>query len=92
MLIPPSGVYATSVLVNNQNYRSVTNIGINPTVSDNISKKIETHILDFNEDLYDKRLRVSFYKKIREEKKFDSLDNLKEQIQLDVHFREGLDD
>ena len=77
------GVYLTQTKINGQIKYGVTNVGNRPTVSEN-SLVCETHILDFNGSLYGKTLKVEFIEFIRDEKKFDSLDELKEQIKKDA--------
>ena len=79
----PYGVYATKTVVGNKEYASVTNVGINPTVEDN-NLRIETYITGFDSDIYQKDIRVKFYKFLRPEKKFASVDELKEQIAADT--------
>ena len=84
LLPETNGVYVTKIKVNNKIYKSVTNIGYNPTVSDEKNKKfIETHILDFDEDIYDEKIEIFFYEFLRKEQKFESFDHLKEQLKLD---------
>lgn len=78
----PHGVYATKTTVNGKEYISVTNVGINPTVNDN-SLRIETHIIDFSEDIYNLPIKIKFFKFMRCEKKFLSIDALKAQITID---------
>ena len=81
--IPPDGVYATFAFVGGAAYRAVTNIGTNPSVhGDKLT--IETHLIDFNADIYGQQLTIAFRKRLRGEAMFDSLDALKEQIRLDV--------
>jgi len=82
-VIPADGVYATFAFVGGVVYRAVTNIGTNPTVH-GTRLTIETHILDFNADIYGQQLTIAFHKRLRGEAMFDSLDALKEQIRLDV--------
>jgi riboflavin kinase/FMN adenylyltransferase len=82
-VIPADGVYATFAFVGGVVYRAVTNIGTNPTVQ-GTRLTIETHILDFNADIYGQQLTIAFRKRLRGEAMFDSLDALKEQIRLDV--------
>ncbi|HWQ97314.1 MAG TPA: bifunctional riboflavin kinase/FAD synthetase [Clostridia bacterium] len=82
-VIPADGVYATFAFVGGVVYRAVTNIGTNPTVH-GTRLTIETHILDFNADIYGQQLTIAFRKRLRGEAMFDSLDALKEQIRLDV--------
>lgn len=84
-LIPKIGVYITQTQINGQKYYGITSIGTNPTVGGE-TKTIETHVLDFKGDLYDKTLVLEFIKFIRDEEKFDSLDSLKEAIEADENF------
>lgn len=79
---PPQGVYATKVNVYGQTYLGMTNIGYNPTFEGK-RKMIETHILDFDGNLYDKEVKISFYHFIRKEKKFNSLLELEQQLKKD---------
>ena len=84
LLPDTNGVYITKIKVNNNIYKSVTNIGYNPTVSAEKNKKfIETHILDFDEDIYGEKIEIYFYEFLRKEQKFESFDHLKEQLKLD---------
>jgi len=78
-LIPADGVYATRVWIENVPYSSMTNIGVRPTV-DGKSHKIETHIIDFEGDLYGQIIKLEFISPIREEMKFSGLLELKEQL------------
>ncbi len=83
LIIPRSGVYCTQTIIGGKAYRSVTNIGKNPTFRlKRVS--IETHILDFNQDIYDKAIEIYFYKRIRGEKKFNSIEELTVQIRDDI--------
>jgi len=81
-LVPANGVYAVDVEVLGQTFRGMSNIGIRPTVGGN-SRTIETHILDFDEDIYGLPLRIRFLRRIRDERKFPSLAALREQLLLD---------
>ena len=83
VLTPAHGVYATQVQVGTSRYPGVTNIGVRPTVDDSQRVTVETFLLDFQGDLYDKTLRVDFYRHLRSERKFASLEELKEQIHKD---------
>lgn len=83
-VIPPNGVYITKCFVDNIVYNSITNIGYNPTFKGD-RRLIETYIFDFNEDIYNQHIRVEFYKSIRGEIKFESVEALKEQIAVDVN-------
>lgn len=82
-LIETPGVYATYVDYDDKTYKSMTYIGKKPTVNNDDTENIEVHIFDFKEDIYDKEIKVRFVSKIREERKFDSLDALKKQIESD---------
>ena len=80
----PFGVYSVEVNHNNEIYKGITNFGIRPTVSDNNIRSLETHILDFDKDIYGKNIEVSFIKMLRAEKKFNSIDELTKQINKDI--------
>ncbi|MBU0278117.1 bifunctional riboflavin kinase/FAD synthetase [Gemella sp. zg-1178] len=83
-LIPQKyGVYITIVEVRGEFYKGITNIGNNPTVSDNGKVFVETHILYFDKEIYGENFTIYFYKYIRPEQKFNSINELKEQLQLD---------
>lgn len=83
--VPSNGVYATKISVDDKEYVSVTNIGLKPTVSkDNTSLSCETYILDFDKQVYGKQVTLKFYKKLRDEKKFDSIETLRESISQNV--------
>lgn len=82
--IPPDGVYASLAYVNGNMYEAMTNIGDNPTFGEN-KRTIESFILDYHSDLYGYEISVDFVSRIRDEIKFDSIDELKKQIAEDVH-------
>lgn len=82
-LIETSGVYATYVDYEGKEYKSMTYIGKKPTVNNDEVENIEVHLFDFAGDLYDKEIKVRFVKRVRGEQKFESLDALKKQIQID---------
>ena len=82
-LIETSGVYATYVDYEGKEYKSMTYIGKKPTINNDEIENIEVHLFDFDGDLYDKEIKVRFVKRIRGEQKFESLDALKKQIQID---------
>ena len=82
-LIETSGVYATYVDYEGKEYKSMTYIGKKPTINNDEVENIEVHLFDFDGDLYDKEIKVRFVKRIRGEQKFESLDALKKQIQID---------
>lgn len=81
-LVPGRGVYVVEVEVLGKKYRGMTNIGLRPTVGGS-STTIETHILDFDEDIYGLPLRITFLRRLRDEIHFPSLDALKAQLELD---------
>ncbi len=83
-VIPRRGVYVTATLINRQWRRSVTNIGVRPTFGDALEPSVETHLIDWSGDLYGDVLRVRFLHRLRDEKKFDSIEELKSQIERDV--------
>lgn len=82
-LIETSGVYATYVDYEGKEYKSMTYIGKKPTVNNDETENIEVHLFDFDGDIYDKEIKVRFVKRVRGEQKFESLDALKKQIQID---------
>lgn len=83
--MPLSGVYAVKVHgLGTEPKTGVANVGRRPTVNPLAHPLLEVHVLDFNEEVYGKRVRIEFIRKIRAEKKFESLDALKAQIALDV--------
>ncbi len=81
-LIPNDGVYAVKVIINNKHYIGMMNIGYNPTFNARI-KTLEVHILDFNKDIYGEKIRISFYKRIRDERKFNDINQLKATLNID---------
>jgi riboflavin kinase / FMN adenylyltransferase len=82
-LVPPTGVYATTVTIDGVAYPSMTNIGTRPTFETGETMVIETHLLNFDKDLYGARLRLGFVQRLRDEKKFEGIDGLKAQIAAD---------
>ncbi len=83
-LIPAIGVYVCEVIVDGKKFFGVTNIGYSPTMKTTRIKEIETHILDFSEDLYHKNVEISFNKKLRDELLFKDKNELIEAIGNDV--------
>lgn len=83
-LMPPYGVYFAEVSIEGRHFNGITNIGCKPTVSESNSVFAETNILEFNEDVYGKRITVKLLKFERKEKKFESIELLKEQINQDI--------
>lgn len=87
--VPGSGVYLTKTQVAGETFSSVTNIGTAPTVESNQKLKIETHLLDFQKQIYGQKIKIHFIKFLREEKKFSGLPDLKNQIECDLDFARG---
>lgn len=84
LLPETNGVFITKIKVRDKIYKSITNIGYNPTVSNEQNKKfIETHILDFDDDIYGEKIEIYFYEFLRSEQKFESFGHLKEQLKKD---------
>lgn len=83
--LPRRGVYATYCRVDGRVYPSVTNIGCCPTVTEGTETVVETHILDFDGEIYGKTAEIGFLRWLREEKKFSSVEILKEEIQKNCH-------
>ncbi len=83
-ITPQKGVYSTICTFRGCDYLSITNIGNNPTFNNNDALNVETNIFDFDQDIYGEEIQVNFYKKIREEKKFNSVNELIAQISKDV--------
>lgn len=79
MVTPPNGVYVTYCTYNGVRYPSVTNVGVKPTIG-TYHKNVETHIFNFDKELYGKTIRVEFLEKTRDERKFESVEALSKQI------------
>jgi riboflavin kinase/FMN adenylyltransferase len=82
-VLPLDGVYVTLALVDGVWRRSVTNIGKRPTFGGELESKVESHLIDFDQDLYGKTIRVRVMHRLRGEKKFSSVDELRDQIAHD---------
>lgn len=82
MASPSNGVYITYCNYNGVKYPSITNVGVKPTIG-TYKKNVETHIFNFDKELYGKNIKVEFVKKTRPEMKFESVDHLKKQIKSD---------
>ena len=82
-LIPSVGVYAVFVHINGQKYKGMLNIGHRPTINNGNDLSIEVHILDFKEDIYHQKIRIEFIDFLRPEMKFNSVDELIQQMQKD---------
>lgn len=88
--IPATGVYALRATVGNISVSGMMNIGYNPTVSGDAAIKIEAHFFDFNRDIYGEEVSIAFVEKIRDEVKFASLNDLKQQILKDQYASKAL--
>ncbi|MDO9001235.1 MAG: bifunctional riboflavin kinase/FAD synthetase [Bacteroidota bacterium] len=82
-LIPKIGVYFVEVIIDNEKYFGMLNIGINPTTDKDDKVKIEVNIFDFDQDVYNKTITLNFIKRLRDEKKFDNLNELISQLNID---------
>jgi len=84
-ILPRGGVYFSMMDYKDNKYKCITNIGYNPTVEDQ-KLSVETHVIGFDEELYDEIIKINFLKRIRDEKKFNSLAELSEQLKKDKLF------
>lgn len=95
VLVPKHGVYVSRVyLPGGKSYAGVTNVGTRPTVSDSCTVSVETFLLDFQGDLYGQRLRLEYCRRLRDEEKFGSLEQLRDMIRKNIeqtraYFRES---
>lgn len=83
-VLPPSGIYAVSIIYDNRKFKGACYIGRRPTFIKGEDKHIEAHIFNFKKNIYGKDLEISFIKKIRDDKRFSSPESLAAQIQKDV--------
>jgi riboflavin kinase/FMN adenylyltransferase len=88
-LCPKTGIYAVTVEYKNLIYNGVANIGYSPTFDDK-QFTVEVHLFDFAENIYDEKIRVNFIERIRDEKKFRDISELKEQINQDIKTAEQI--
>ena len=88
-LVPPDGVYATTLTVDAIVHASLTNIGVRPTFGES-ARTIETHVLKFNGDLYGRQVRLGFVQRLRDERRFEDVDALRAQIEADQRRAERL--
>lgn len=82
-LVPKNGVYITYAIIGGHKYYGMTNIGVNPTVNQGTKQHIETYFIDFKGDLYDQELELFFLSRIRDEKAFKSIEDLKKAVLKD---------
>ncbi len=83
-LIPANGVYCTTAIVQEKTYKAALNIGTNPTTDNDHKRKIEAHLINFHENIYHQNIHIALIKKIRDEKKFNSIEQMKTQILKDI--------
>lgn len=88
-LLPPCGVYLAKVAYDGKLYRAISNIGYKPTVTDERILGLESYLYDFDEEIYGEKIEVSLYEFMRNEQRFGSLEELKEQLKRDL--KAGLD-
>lgn len=88
-VIPARGVYVTGTLIDGQWRRSVTNVGVRPTFESDTEPSVETFVIDWSGDLYGDVVRVRFLHRLRDERRFNSLEELRAQIQRDVQRAEN---
>ncbi len=84
LVTPPTGVYAAHAAFDGESHHAAVNIGYRPTVSGGRELRVEAHLLDYSGDLYDRELGLIFVRKLRDEQRFESTDQLREQIATDV--------
>ena len=85
-LLPPNGVYASKILIDNIEYYGVTNLGTKPTVSDGYEISVETNVFYFDKDVYGNRVEVKLLHFLRQEMKFENIEALKKQMESDASF------
>lgn len=85
-LLPPFGVYLSSVILNGKKYNGITNIGKKPTVDGTHPAGVETYVYDFCENVYDKNVIVNILHFIRPERRFDGVEQLKNQLAQDISY------
>jgi len=83
-LIPEIGVYAVNIFHNDHKYKGMLNIGYRPTISDDNGISIEVHLFDFKANLYHEELKIEFISKVRKEKQFKDVNQLKDQLERDL--------
>ena len=89
-LLPPNGVYKTVLKVADKRFNAITNIGVNPTVETGTQIKVETHILEYEDYIYNEIVQVEFYDFVRPEKTFANVQELKAQIERDILVCKGI--
>lgn len=83
--LPKIGVYVCTVIISGEIFGAVTNIGVRPTFDkESLETRVETHVLDFDEDLYSKEIKLNFIARLRDEQKFSNVEALIDQISMDI--------
>ena len=91
LIIPPNGVYAAHARLNGKSFKSVVNIGIRPTINKTSSLlQVETHLLEFNNEVYGQVIEIEFISRLRDEILFNSIEELKKQISSDINHAKNL--
>ncbi|MCI9137760.1 MAG: bifunctional riboflavin kinase/FAD synthetase [Lachnospiraceae bacterium] len=85
-LLPPFGVYVTVTEHKGNSYRGITNVGCKPTIAGEHPVGVETHLFDVSKDLYGEEVKVCFLSRVRRERRFDTLDALKMQMEQDIQY------
>ena len=85
-LIPKPGVYRVKCNIHGQSRFGLTNIGYRPTFEHEANLSVETHLLDWNQDAYNSEMEISFLERIRDEKKFNNLEEIKQAIEQDINY------
>lgn len=85
-LLPPNGVYISKIHQKEKQYFGITNIGYKPTIGEHNVRGVETHIFDYRGDLYGQVMQVDLYSYVRGEKKFNSIEELKKQMEQDIEY------
>jgi len=89
-LVPPHGVYATTITINDIVHASITNIGVRPTFGDSTNTTIEAYVMGYSGDLYGQQVRLGFVQRLRDERKFEDVDALRAQMEADLRRAERL--
>ena len=89
-LLPPYGVYATTLTVDGIVHAALTNVGLNPTFGDVTAASVETHVLGYEGDLYGRQVQLGFVQRLRDERRFDDVDGLRAQMEADRRRAERL--
>ena len=91
LILPPNGVYAAHARLNGKSFKAVVNIGIRPTINKTSSLlQVETHLLEFNNEVYGQVIEIEFISRLRDEILFNSIEKLKKQISCDIDHAKNL--